>query len=73
MPRSTAIAARPATSEQVKRTGAYLTDGIRLYRVVDSREGEVALENCRVPDENPQWMRVVSVLKEMRLVRPLRK
>lgn len=50
--------------------GVFLTDGERLYRVVDVVELHVELENCGDPDGLLQWMPVGEVVAGMRLVRP---
>lgn len=50
--------------------GAYLTDGRRLFWVKDAAGGFVALENCRVPGERPEWRPVAVVLRELRRVVP---
>lgn len=52
-------------------SGAYLTDGERLYRVVDAARDMVALENCQAPGENPMWFPVRKVVdRGWRRVRP---
>ncbi len=66
----TVAEAKRLTAGALKVSGAYLTDGARLYRVVEAGESMVALENCRAPSENPSWVPVSKVLKSMRLVRP---
>ena len=63
-------ARRPPTQHEARLSGAYLTDGVRLWRVVDGRDAHVQLENCRVPDEAPVWMSVRRVVSQMWLVRP---
>lgn len=50
--------------------GCYLSDGERLYRVLEVVELSVELENCMVPDSIPQWMPVREVLSTMKLVVP---
>lgn len=46
----------------------YLTDGRSLFRLLAVCEGYAELENCRVPDENPIWMPVDALLKNLRRV-----
>ena len=48
--------------------GQFFTDGARLYRVVETGDKAVAMENCRIPDERPCWFPVSRVLEEMDLV-----
>lgn len=56
---------------QAVRTGAYLTDGKRLYRVLpDSCYGAVLLEDCSQPGGFAQELPVSEVCARMRLVRP---
>ena len=63
------MAVASADRQQVRTTGAYLTDGRRLFCVVEAEQGQVALENCRCPDENPLWLAVPVVCRDMQLVR----
>lgn len=58
----------PATPAGIKK-GVYLTDSVRLYRVVEVLERNVELEDCGKPDGCPQWMAVSEVLQKMKLVR----
>lgn len=44
---------RPLTTDL--ETGHFLTDGKRLYRIVDRVPASALLENCRVPGEQPFW------------------
>lgn len=63
---------RPQTPPVVPagiQRNVYLTDGERLYRVLEVLERNVELENCGEPNDCPQWMAVSEVLKKMRLVR----
>jgi hypothetical protein len=49
--------------------GVYLTDGERLYRVLEVLEQNVELEDCGRPEELKQWLSVGEVLQKMTLVR----
>lgn len=49
--------------------GCYLTDGVRLYRVLEAVDGQVMLENCRHPNMAPQVLPLKDLLAKMRLVR----
>jgi hypothetical protein len=56
---------------QAIQSGAYLTDGTRLYRVLpDSCYGAVLLEDCARPGLYAQELTVSEVCSKMRLVRP---
>lgn len=50
---------------EVSATGAYLTDGKKLFRVVGAEKGEVWLENCARPDEPAVAWKVKEVLARM--------
>lgn len=52
---------RPMTSDL--ETDHYLTDGKRLYRIIDREPASALLENCRVPDEQPAWEPLTRLLK----------
>ena len=55
----------------VLRSNFYLTDGRRLYRVLGVDDGLVELENCKVPDENPAFVRTTElIVGQWRVVRP---
>jgi hypothetical protein len=64
-----------AAEARASELGAYLTDGRRLFRVLDSREipdAAVLLEDCAVRDCIGEWVRVQRVLETMRVVVPKR-
>lgn len=60
---------RPKPPPAGIQRGVYLTDRVRLYRVLEVLERNVELEDCGKPDGCPQWMAVGEVLKKMTLVR----
>lgn len=51
-------AAAQAERDAAAQTGAYLTDGVRLFYVVAAHEGMVALEDCARPEEPAKWLGV---------------
>lgn len=42
--------ARPLKKSEVKRRGCYLTNGHRLFRVLDSVDNMVFMEDCANPE-----------------------
>ena len=56
---------------QATEEGAYLTDGVRLFRVLPhAAHGKVWLEDCANPGRFAQELDVGDVTKRMTLVRP---
>lgn len=56
------------SAAEAKETGRYLTDDMRLLRVIGVRTGEIQLEDCYTG--TLEWMRMSKVLETMRRVVP---
>jgi hypothetical protein len=63
-----AFAKRSVAAESLLSTGAYLTDGARLFRVIDALGDSVVLEDCGEP-EKPAAVLSVAELPSFSLVR----